>query len=75
MTWRQLIGYITTRVIEFSRLLFGSAASVSSDETQVFLRLSKSKGDQHEFCLNNIQTSSREKVRRSNKMMNKGEEL
>ena len=38
-TWRQLIGYITTHVVEFSRLSFGSAASVSSDETQVFLRL------------------------------------
>ena len=36
MTWRQLIGYITTHVVEFSRLSFGSAASVSSDETQVF---------------------------------------
>ena len=39
VTWRQLIGYITTHVVEFPRFSFGSAASVSSDETQVFLRL------------------------------------
>ena len=31
--------------------------------------------DQHEFSLNNIKTSSIEKVRRSNKLMNKGEVL
>ena len=34
-----------------------------------------SKSDQHEFSLNNIKTLSREKVRRSNKLMNKGEVL
>ena len=31
--------------------------------------------DQHEFSLNNIKTSSIEKVRKSNKLMNKGEVL
>ena len=31
------------------------------------------KSDQHEFSLNNIKTSSIEKVRRSNKLMNKGD--
>ena len=36
MTWRQLIGYITTHEEEFSRLLFGSAASVSSDADASF---------------------------------------
>ena len=32
-----------------------------------------SKSNQHEFSLNNIKTSSIEKVRRSNKLMNKGD--
>ena len=33
------------------------------------------KNDQHEFSPNYINTSSNEKVRRMNKMMNKGELL
>ena len=33
------------------------------------------KSDQHEFSFNNIKTSLIEKVRRSNKLMNKGEVL
>ena len=33
------------------------------------------KSDQHELSLNNIKTLSKEKVRRSNKIMNKGEVL
>ena len=31
------------------------------------------KCDQHEFSLNSIKTLSKEKVRRSNKLMNKGD--
>ena len=41
--WRQLIGYITTHVVEFSHLSFGSAASVSSDETDCRSRKQKQK--------------------------------
>ena len=33
------------------------------------------KSDQHEFSLNNIKTLSKENVRRSSKLMNKGEVL